>query len=437
MIDYSFDPVVDAGLCALTLLAGKQRVQDLASSDLDVASKKLVSLYADNFKKPLATRVQFHVMMNSPIYNGAKAAEGVVERMAEVANSWRHDEAATAADVRCVFFPHLKARHYADRSMFPLLSADACINYSNRRGGVPISGLAVLAAHASVLTMMQVGGRLLIAHDLRASEDNMTFTFAREFYNRNRKQMLLGDTLADLGKVFRSQFINWTLRQEVLIENRLAEPTDLLGVELFVFSSGKNLSVERVRFSGEALGFLSAVARTRKADWVTFALQFNDKEGQRENWLYRLLCELPAERYRLFSLLTSRRCDQEIVRLYLQEVIKLDKVTVEMCEKLVAQVALVADKKDYYAFRSANGSKEKWMAVLTKLREHDQRTGGNHMTEVGRLVPVLMRNKDWRLLAQYMLYLMLEAFGPADNDDGAEAEAVPVEDDAEMELTFE
>ena len=61
MIDYSFDPVVDAGLCALTLLAGKQRVQDLASSDLDVASKKLVSLYADNFKKPLATRVQFHV----------------------------------------------------------------------------------------------------------------------------------------------------------------------------------------------------------------------------------------------------------------------------------------------------------------------------------------------------------------------------------------
>ena len=256
--------------------------------------------------------------------------------------------------------------------------------------------------------------------------------------------MLLDDTLADLGKVFRSQFINWTLQQEVLIENRLAEPNDLLGVELFVFSSGKNLSVERVRFSGEALGFLSAVARTRKADWVAFALQFNDKESQRENWLYRLLCELPAERYRLFSLLTSRRCDQKIVRLYLQEVIKLDKVTVEMCQKLVSAMASVgAGKKEFYQLRRADTNKARWMDVLIELRRRDTRMGTTHMNDAETIVPLLMRHRDWPVIAKYMIYLAISKFTIDPNT--LEEETYTVSDDEylntvpddEEELIFE
>src|SRR5581483_2599200 len=77
------------------------------------------------------------------------------------------------------------------RQHVPMITGEDVINfYPYGDAGLPISGIAMLAIQAFPLGCAKCGGKLLAVH---SDNPELTYKFAREFLDTNRKQVSLAE----------------------------------------------------------------------------------------------------------------------------------------------------------------------------------------------------------------------------------------------------
>lgn len=280
VLQYTGHPFIDVGLAALAAHAGRRRIADLTSEDLDRAA----SYVEDNYVRPPlrghltmaftsnAWFVQDAFNPDKPELSAEKRAERQSTRDRWAAHHLRQwEQPQESSGERCVFtgLPaaarELSGKLEAGRigrNQMPLLQGDDAINFfTGGTSGLPVAPHALLALQFMPMACAKVGVGLLAVH---ADSESLTLAFADVFLKQTVRDVTLAqssgeDKLPGTPRALRTLLIEELLRIE---ERRLSEVRRSEGpasITAYNFNNGKTPQLAIYHLPLQISRFLRAV----------------------------------------------------------------------------------------------------------------------------------------------------------------------------------
>jgi CRISPR-associated protein Cst1 len=421
MLEATGHPFIDVGLATLAAYAGKRRIADLTTEDLERAAQYIEENYV---RPPLRGHLTMAFTSNAwfiqDAFNPDKPglpAEKRKERQA-TRDRWANHHLRQWADQNsgsgeiCVFtglpaaakeLSGKLAPGRIGRSQMPLLQGDDAINFfTGGAPGLPIAPEALLALQFMPMGCAKVGVGMLAVH---ADHPDLTVAFAREFLKRNQEQVLLMQAAGE-DKLPGSPRALKTLLVEVLLDieaqRRRSERLQqrVASITAYNFNNGKSPQLVLYHLPLQITGFLSAVQtpnyhavwqQIEQRSWQRAQPKVN-KQGEvtdpgipKHNYLYEDLFALPqaAPRFVRTYFLRIRpeqsRSDDDpraayslrnehalihwpLVQLFLKEVLT-------MSEERIEQIKVLGDKLADYTRRQ--GGKQFFRQFLITRKTND------------------------------------------------------------------
>jgi CRISPR-associated protein Cst1 len=195
MLRYTGHPIADVGVATLSAFCEKPDPSTLTKKDLlrvanflekEYFSGKLLSYLTCVF--PNAAYVQPGAQPGAKI---KMKPENIAQFKREVLHAFEEPPDSQASGLRCAFSGELASR-IVYRQHVPMITGENVLNFFPAGiGGLPISGAYLLAIQAFPMGARRCYGRALAVHC--PDDSKLTYAFAHRFLNDNRKLLLLTD----------------------------------------------------------------------------------------------------------------------------------------------------------------------------------------------------------------------------------------------------
>jgi len=356
MLQFTGHPFVDVGLAAIAAMAGKERIADLDTADLEQVAKYIEQHYV---RPPLRGHLTMAFTSNAwfaqPAYDldspGLSAAERAKRQEARDHWAARHLRqwakpgapagagAAPASHVEgddpavCVFtglpagsqkLSNKLAPGRIGRAQMPLLQGDEAINFfTGGAPGLPIAPEALLALQWMPMACAKVGVGLLAVH---ADHERLTLKFAQSFLKKNLEEVakleVAGETkLPSAPRSLKTLLVEELLRIERDRRHEERRSDQAASITAYNFNNGKDPRLAIYHLPLQITRFLLTVyTPTYRAIWeaiIDRAWQRSagkpGKKGAsapapepRTNYLFEDLFTLPQEAPRFVRLYLLR-----------------------------------------------------------------------------------------------------------------------------------
>lgn len=322
MLRYTGHPFVDVGAATIAAFVNKRDPTKVTKSDLEKVAGFITRQYViDPLKSFLTVAFTSNSGYSQPAYE--KTPQKRIEYARKILAGVRDD--IPLLEDRCVFTGEpVTAIPYTDkhppgrafRQHIPLIMGEGIINfYPGGDAGLPVSGEAMLCIQAFPLGCAKCGGKLLAIH---SDDADLTYEFAREFLDRNRRSLELAQTSGSK-KMPEAKYSARTLLIDtlLLVEQRRRDASDELKrpcsvTAYHISNSGQSPSLDIYHLPLEMTDFLYHVSgpdyrnewnaivqrawqlshpkrKARGADNTTS----NEDVGPSRNMLYEDLFKLP------------------------------------------------------------------------------------------------------------------------------------------------
>jgi CRISPR-associated protein Cst1 len=342
--------IIDIGLATIAAIVGKPTVIALTHDDLEAAANHLKGLYCNH----AAVRNYLSVIFTNSHF--VQASMNSTDREAyanHVLFAFNQDRPYEGEGARCPFFPARAAIFTAFRQHIPLLNGEGISNFSAAgRAGLPISGLALLAAHAMPMGCFKTGKLLALFHQVSSSLDEspgrMTTVLARNAWRQNNGDIsALGasDTngkLPSRGGSARTNYVSVIMAAEEGSRERDVNIDNVTGY--FFTNYGPEPRIELVRLDHTVLRFIQAARLDAPAAWqraIRGAWQVEKGErldqisdvSTRRNFLYETLFELPAKPIAFLRRLRHGN-RWALIAIFLKEVMRMEAERIDTYRRL-------------------------------------------------------------------------------------------------------
>lgn len=399
MLRYTGHPIADIGVATVAAFCEKRAPKDLTEKDLSKVAKFLETQYFSGKLLSYLTCVFPNAAYVQPgAQPGAKVKmrpEKIEQFKREVLYAFKEPPNPAASSLRCAFSGEPASR-IVYRQHVPMLTGEDVLNFFPAgNGGLPISGKYLLAVQAFPLGARRCHGRALAVHSV--DDPELTYAFARRFLADNRKLLLLAEQSEEKyadAKAPKTLVIH--VLQEIENERRDCGERDIApSVTVYhLTNSGQGPDIDIFHLPSEIVGFLRTASRATTAQvwrriqsvaWEKVSAGYRQKGGKKQrrgrkatddqsapeslisgpeisrNYLYEDLFALPgnaAHFVRTYFLRGAYRFAREgdprreyrlgreldlvsweLTRLFLKEVISMDKKRVEAIRTLGDRIA--------------------------------------------------------------------------------------------------
>lgn len=203
-IEFTQDVFMNTGLLVASELTGTP-INNLAQRELAIVTDRLEAIYTANdpeWKGFLAS-----ILFNSPFQQARVRPDTVLKHAELVLKSWVSDEPYSGEGRPCSYFPHLRAQSDAHRGMIPMLTGAGIPNFTPNGQVIPVSGLAMLMAHAMPLGVVRTGSLLfLVDEKVTSNEPHIMREFVRKNIEHNLTRKA-GDAFHNTGTGYVTELI--------------------------------------------------------------------------------------------------------------------------------------------------------------------------------------------------------------------------------------
>jgi len=450
MLHYTGHPLIDAGIAALTIMAGRRDPAELTEEDLRRAADELRdSLYVEQDPatgwyrqgplKGLLGWVYPNSAFVNPSYGDKKqevnpqgVSEGLEGYLKRTLYAFREKPIEGAAG--CSFCGR-PAQWLVSRAQVPLLSG-FYINFGpNGAVGVPICGYCLLAVHALPFGGVVVRGRrMMVVH---CDDAALMQQLVKERVADARRAAQLVHQAGAAWPV-----LEWprTRLVEALRQIERAAPGSLRGtVTLYLFTNdnrGADLKIDRL--TSPALTFLREAEHEaphepgRQAAWQQAVARGwqqpkqGEEVGERKNQLYEDLYGLPEGAYKFFRRHIWPIHNWALAALFLRKVMFMEKERLDLLYDLGRRLAEYAlHRRSFYYEFARERSYATWRRRLLNAADEWSRQGRVLITadEFVRafVAPPGAEYSDWGLARDIVTLRMMEFL--------AQAGALPAEEE--------
>ncbi len=446
MLNYTGHPLIDTGVAALTVMAGRRNPTELTMEDLHRVADELRDLYVEQdpitgwYRQGPLTRDLVWIYPNSGFVNPAFGEkrwaadpQGVSEKIREYTDRTLYaflSEPAQGAGA-CSFCGRPSVWQVS-RAQVPLLSG-FCINFSpNGAIGVPICGYCLLAIHALPFGTRVVRGRRRLA--VHCDDPAVMRRLVEEAVEEARRVVHLRHQATEQAAW---PVMSWprTRLVEALREVERQTPGVLRGsVTLYTFTNDNRDADLRIdRLTSPALAFLREAEHEaphepgRRAAWVRAVERgWQQPEqgevvesGERKNQLYEDLYGLPEGARRFFRKHIWPTHNWALAALFLRKVMFMEKERLDLLFDLgtrLAEYALQRRRSFYYEF-ARERSYSTWRRRLLNAADDWSRQGRVLITAdefVRAFVPPADATySDWGLARDIVTLRMIELLAQA------------------------
>jgi CRISPR-associated protein Cst1 len=185
MLRYTGHPIADIGVATIAAFCEKPDPSSLTEDDLLRVAQFLEREY---FSGKLLSYLTC-VFPNSAYVQPNMKSENIEKFKRQVLYGFQEPPDTEARGLRCVFSGE-PARKVVYRQHLPMITGEKVLNFFPAGlGGFPISGTYLLAIQAFPMGAQFCSGRALAVHS--ADDPNLTYAFARRFLAANRQRLLL------------------------------------------------------------------------------------------------------------------------------------------------------------------------------------------------------------------------------------------------------
>lgn len=431
MLRYTGHPIVDVGVATVVAFCRKTDPSELTAADLraiaeflerEYFSGKLISYLSCVF--PNAHYVQ------PGAQPGAKTPirpEKIQQFKREVLYGFQEPPHADAIGLRCTFCGE-PAKRIVYRQHVPMITGEDVLNFFPAGlGGLPICGACLLAVQAFPLGARRCHGRALAVHS--ADDFSLTYAFASRFLGDNRRLLLLagasGEKYPD-AKAPRTLVIHVLSEIEAERRDAVPEGTAPSVTAYHLTNSGQGPDIDVYHLPSQVIAFLrmAGCAETavvwraiQAAAWERKVRKTEPRAGgedgrrrkprssgpdgaigpeQSRNFVYEDLFELPEhsarfvrtyflrQAYRFaregdprrdYALARQRELvSWELARLFLREVMGMDKIRIEAIRNLGDRIAEhVARDNDRRLFQGLYRANRYWVLRSLLIRASNDR----------------------------------------------------------------
>lgn len=477
MLRYTGHPIVDVGVATVAAFCGKSEPSELTEADLrniagflerEYFSGKLLSYLSCVF--PNAHYVQ------PGAQPGAKTPmrrERIQEFKRQVLFGFQEPPDVRVSGLACAFCGR-PAKRVVYRQHVPMITGEDVLNFFPAGlGGLPICGVCLLAVQAFPLGARRCHGRALAVHS--ADDSSLTYAFASRFLADNRRLLLLaaesGDKYLD-AKAPKSLVVRVLTEIEAKRRDALSEGASPSVTVYHLTNSGQGPDIDLYHLPSQVIAFLRVAARAGTADvwrriqaaaWERKALKIERKTdfgaeqrgGRRRrtgstaasevegpehgrNFLYEELFELPENSGRFIRTYFLRRAYRfggegdprrnyalaherelvswELTRLFLREVIGMDKSRIDAIRNLGDRIAEhVASDNDRRLFQGLYRANQYRIlrSMLIKASNDRLRKGNAPLIGFDEFLTVFedgeeVARADWALARDLVLIRVIE-----------------------------
>jgi len=425
LLAYTYHPLIDIGIAALTVLAQHTDPSDLTWADLESAAAFLAKCYTDD-DSPMRNFARGTIFHNAGYTSSSVQAKQRLY-IARVLESWRPGTPVMPGEF-CLFCGK-PAVYRATRQEVPLLNGADVFNFSPAgHAGVPICGLCSLAVQAMPLGCVKSGGNLIAAH---SDDPALTFRLAKAAVTRTRKALTLNTGEGLPGYPYeRTRFV------EMLVDWLAATERYSRAVEwqpsltgYFFTNAGQNPSIKIYRLSSAVISFLEAAYHhpdgTLTAAWQRAVSNawVKPKQGASDhavqsNGLYEALLNLPDEARRFLRKHLRPTHHWGLVALFLERVMDMEPERIALLRALGERFAVYArDKRAFFYQFSRADDHSKWRRLVLRAADDFARQTGHPLITFDEFtqafVPVPGAINDWRLARDLITLVMIEQRDPA------------------------
>lgn len=381
MLDYTGQPFIDVGLATIKAHAGKHTISELESEDMAKFSDYIEQHYFVNPTKSLLSTV-----FPNSAYAQPNLKPVTKQQFIDLVIRGYRSETPKIED-SCIF-TNKPAVMRIFREHFPLLASGTVSNfYANGGAGLPVCGEVILALQALPLGALLCEGRLLVVH---SDNQDLFQDFARICLEENRKQIDLIESLSlsDKDKKFSGSRYPKTVLIEHLLKlererDSLIDESETASITAYWFTNyGTNANVEIFYLPSQILRFVSLAKSFHYTAWNELTKRAWHEVGTkkinnqtityRRNYLYEDLFSLPLEARRFlqtyFLRLPAKKGGEgsplrayslkeefhliswNIVELFLEEVMNMDKTRIEAIRRMGDNLANYARDVDFRLF---------------------------------------------------------------------------------------
>ncbi len=429
-------PLIDAGLAALTVLAGRSQPEELTLDDCQRAADWLFhelytaydahsGLYAQGpFKSYLDWLFAKNAYWCTPSI--PKDAGTASVHLQEYAQETLYAFAVEGdRDAAACSFCGRPSVIRADRTKVPLLTGKFPNFSPQGMVGVPVCGLCLLAAHALPLGgIATTGRRLMVIH---TSDSNLLLRFARQAVDRNRRVM----QMARLESWPQVPYPRTRLVDMLRQFERAAPGTLREAVTLYHFTNdnrGADLDIHRL--TSPVIAFLREVEhpydQERRNAWLdTISRAWKGRKGSDEinkdtdrNALYEDLYALPDRAVNFLRQYILPARSWSLAACFVRKVMGMDEEQLHLLYELGSRFAEYAREKRsfYYEFTREN-SYANWRRRLLSAADTWSRRGAVLISaeEFVRafVAPPRAEFFDWRLARDIVALRMMEELARA------------------------
>lgn len=477
MLRYTGHPIVDVGVATVAAFCGKTDPSALTEDDLqgvagflerEYFSGKLLSYLSCVFPNSHYVQPGAQPGAKTPI-----GPEKIEQFKRQVLYGFQEPPDGRATGLRCAFCGE-PAKRIVYRQHVPLITGEDVLNFFPAGlGGLPICGACLLAVQAFPLGARRCHGRALAVHS--ADDSALTYAFAERFLKDNRRLLLLaaasGDKYVD-AKAPKTLVVHALAEIEAERREAAAEGAAPSITVYHLTNSGQGPDIDLYQLPSQVVAFLRGASRAgmarvwkaieaaawerRQAKGEHEAMVGNRAKGRRgkkagppaagevsgpeqtRNFLYEDLFDLPesAGRFvRTYFLRQAYRAAREgdprrdyavarqrelvsweLTRLFLREVIGMEKRRIEAIRSLGDRIAEhVAGDNDRKLFRGLYRTNKYWVlrSLLIRVSNERLRKGASPLVGFDEFLAVFEEGEesarvDWALARDLVLIRVIE-----------------------------
>lgn len=406
-------PLPDAGMAALTVLAGRSGPSDLTLDDLERVAGRLKASYTA--PGPLQSLMTNTVVFNSKYNRGQPAdREAYVQR---VLFSWR--QPAAVIGTRCAFCGQ-PAAYRANREDMPLFNGRDVPNFSPRaEPGLPVCGVCSLAIHALPFGCLYVqDGRLNGLLAIVGSTPEATLRFARKAVRR--VQILLA--APEPADKFSAVSFAPTQFVQHVVEHLTEWSSDRGPVAGVLFTNfGSSPDIRLYAVASDVVDFIDSalhhVDGTLTAAWHRAVERAwgkpSARSGDRPNLLYRDVLRLPEGSRAFFDRFIKPARHWGLAVLYARKVLHMDKEKLVLTRAVGERIAeYAADRRAFYFKFARENHFATWRRELLRAVDDCKRTSGVTLLTFDDFAALFIAEpgeyNDWRLTRDMITLLMID-----------------------------
>jgi CRISPR-associated protein Cst1 len=409
--DWTGHPIIDVGLAAICAMSGVHEPAELTADSVEVAVAELEEAYFSGAMGAYLTCLYPNAAPVNPNVGEQKRQLYA----SEILRAYRLPSGDGALACGICGRPSVVG---ANRQHVPLLMAEASYNFRPAgQGSLPVCGLCMSAAQAFAFGAVRCQGKALAVH---SDDPSVTLVFAQEAVEWNRRELVAA-------KAAQTKYGSVPDPYYHVVET-IGKAADEMGdmrasaTVYHLTNSGQGPDIRLYHVPSQLLRFLRQVwLDTYREIWSALVRLGHEQSRPERNGVYEDVFRLPANASSfvhrwLRRLAAQHRRAWSITRLFLEEVIGLEKERIdairELGDRVADEIAATNDHRLYGRIFRSSGYQE-LRNQLIKLDQRAAYSGRAVPTGFDRFVVAFeaadgVASGDWRLARDLVLIRMIE-----------------------------